>query len=28
MTVNLQEVDWRAWTGSSWLRTGAVGGHL
>jgi len=26
VTVNLQEVGWRAWTGSIWLRMGTVGG--
>ena len=24
----LQEVSWGAWTGTSWLRIGTVGGHL
>jgi len=26
--MDLQEVGWGAWTGSSWLRTGTDGGHL
>jgi hypothetical protein len=26
--MDLQEVAWRAWTGSSWLRIGTGGGHL
>ena len=26
--MDLQEVRWGAWTGSSWLRTGTGGGHL
>jgi hypothetical protein len=26
--MDLQEVGWRAWTGSSWPRIGAGGGHL
>jgi hypothetical protein len=26
--MDLQEVGWGAWTGSSWLRIGTVGGHL
>jgi hypothetical protein len=28
MTMDLQEVCWGAWDGSSWLRTETVGGHL
>ena len=26
--MNLQEVEWGAWIGSSWLRIGTGGGHL
>ena len=26
--MDLQEVGWRVWTGSSWLRKGTCGGHL
>jgi hypothetical protein len=26
--MDLQEVGWGVWTGSSWLRTGTGGGHL
>ena len=26
--MDLQEVGWGVWTGSSWLRIGAGGGHL
>ena len=26
VTMNLQEVGWRAWTGSIWLRMGTGGG--
>jgi hypothetical protein len=26
--MNLQEVECGAWTGSSWLRIGTVGGHV
>jgi len=26
--MDLQEVGWTAWTGSSWLRIGTGGGHL
>jgi hypothetical protein len=26
--MDLQEVGWVEWTGSSWLRIGTVGGHL
>jgi hypothetical protein len=26
--MDLHEVDWRVWTGSSWLRIGTGGGHL
>jgi len=26
--MNLQEVVWESWTGSSWLRIGTGGGHL
>ena len=26
--MDLQEVGWGVWTGSSWLRIGTVGGHL
>ena len=25
--MDLQEVEWGAWTGSSWLRIGTSGGH-
>jgi hypothetical protein len=26
--MDLQEVEWGVWTGSSWLRIGTGGGHL
>jgi len=26
--MDLQEVGWGVWTGSSWLRKGTCGGHL
>jgi len=28
ITMDLQEVGWRAWTGLLWHRIGTVGGHL
>ena len=28
INMDLQEVGWEVWTGSSWLRIGTGGGHL